>query len=89
MGSFLANGTDSNSRLIMTKLFKQELSSDAEEEGLVPTLLGRDTSMQKVPSVSDLSDPESSLGESLHSASQYFKWFFQWKHNFKKAQFWK
>lgn len=67
MGSFLVNGiTDGSSRLtIMTKLFKQELSSDAEEEGLVPTLPGRDTSMQKVPSVSDLSDPESSLGESL------------------------
>ncbi|CAL1675912.1 unnamed protein product [Lasius platythorax] len=63
MGSFLVNGiTDGSSRLtIMTKLFKQELSSDAEEEGLVPTLPGRDTSMQKVPSVSDLSDPESSL----------------------------
>ncbi|XP_029170919.1 ETS-like protein pointed isoform X4 [Nylanderia fulva] len=62
MGSFLINGTDGNDRLtIMTKLFKQELSSDAEEESLVSTLLGRDTSMQKVPSVSDLSDPESSL----------------------------
>jgi len=50
----------------MTKLLKQEMFSDAEEEGLVPTLPGRDTSMQKVPSVSDLSDPESSLGESLY-----------------------
>ncbi|XP_072756687.1 transforming protein p54/c-ets-1 isoform X2 [Anoplolepis gracilipes] len=63
MGSFLANGiTDGSGMLtIMTKLLKQELFSDAEEEGLVPTLPGRDTSMQKVPSVSDLSDPESSL----------------------------
>ncbi|KAM0731835.1 Protein c-ets-1-B [Formica fusca] len=62
MGSFLANGiTDGSGMLtIMTKL-KQELFSDAEEESLVPTLPGRDTSMQKVPSVSDLSDPESSL----------------------------
>ncbi|XP_050445942.1 ETS-like protein pointed isoform X5 [Cataglyphis hispanica] len=62
MGSFLANGiTDGSGMLtIMTKL-KQELFSDAEEESLVPNLPGRDTSMQKVPSVSDLSDLESSL----------------------------
>ncbi|XP_031835880.1 ETS transcription factor pointed isoform X3 [Nomia melanderi] len=45
----------------MAKLMKQELTSDAEEEGLVPALSGRFTSMRKVPSLSDLSDPESSL----------------------------
>ncbi|KAI4481935.1 hypothetical protein M0802_013806, partial [Mischocyttarus mexicanus] len=47
--------------MVMTKYMKQELASDAEEEGLVPTLPGRFTSMRKVPSLSDLSDPESSL----------------------------
>ncbi|XP_011257767.1 ETS-like protein pointed isoform X4 [Camponotus floridanus] len=55
------DGTGSGMLTIMTKFLKQEMFSDAEEEGLVPTLPGRDTSMQKVPSVSDLSDPESSL----------------------------
>ncbi|EGI59694.1 hypothetical protein G5I_12096 [Acromyrmex echinatior] len=65
MGSFLgANGiTDGSGMLtMMAKLLKQEMTSDAEEEGLVPALPGRVTSMQKVPSLSDLSDPESSLG---------------------------
>ncbi|KAL6440228.1 hypothetical protein ACFW04_003070 [Cataglyphis niger] len=67
MGSFLASGIDGSGMLtIMTKL-KQELFSDAEEESLVPNIPGRDTSMQKVPSVSDLSDLESSLGEFLQS----------------------
>ncbi|KAF7386274.1 hypothetical protein HZH68_013406 [Vespula germanica] len=47
--------------MVMAKLMKQELASDAEEEGLVPALPGRFTSMRKVPSLSDLSDPESSL----------------------------
>ncbi|KAK2580625.1 hypothetical protein KPH14_007735 [Odynerus spinipes] len=47
--------------MVMAKLMKQELASDAEEEGLVPALSGRFTSMRKVPSLSDLSDPESSL----------------------------
>ncbi|KYN13844.1 hypothetical protein ALC57_13918, partial [Trachymyrmex cornetzi] len=64
MGSFLgANGiTDGSGMLtVMAKLLKQEMTSDAEEEGLVPALPGRVTSMQKVPSLSDLSDPESSL----------------------------
>ncbi|XP_011063700.1 PREDICTED: ETS-like protein pointed, isoform P2/D isoform X3 [Acromyrmex echinatior] len=64
MGSFLgANGiTDGSGMLtMMAKLLKQEMTSDAEEEGLVPALPGRVTSMQKVPSLSDLSDPESSL----------------------------
>ncbi|KAH0944937.1 hypothetical protein HN011_007754 [Eciton burchellii] len=64
MGSFLgANGiTDGSGMLtVMAKLLKQELASDAEEEGLVPALSGRVTSMRKVPSLSDLSDPESSL----------------------------
>lgn len=68
MGSFLSvNGiTDGSGMLtMMTKLLKQELASDAEEEGLVPALPGRITSMRKVPSLSDLSDPESSLGEYL------------------------
>ncbi|XP_070525259.1 transforming protein p54/c-ets-1 isoform X4 [Cardiocondyla obscurior] len=61
MGTFLgASGiTDGNGML--TKLLKQEMTSDAEEEGLVPALPGRVTSMRKVPSLSDLSDPESSL----------------------------
>lgn len=66
MGSFLgANGiTDGSSMLtVMAKFLKQEMTSDAEEEGLVPALPGRVTSMRKVPSLSDLSDPESSLGE--------------------------
>jgi len=70
MGSFLgANGiTDGSGMLtVMAKLLKQEMTSDAEEEGLVPALPGRVTSMQKVPSLSDLSDPESSLGESFQS----------------------
>nr|XP_012217806.1 PREDICTED: ETS-like protein pointed, isoform P2/D isoform X3 [Linepithema humile] len=64
MGSFLAANSiiDGNGMLtVMAKLMKQELPSDAEEEGLVPALPGRITSMQKVPSLSDLSDPESSL----------------------------
>ncbi|XP_018400246.1 PREDICTED: ETS-like protein pointed isoform X1 [Cyphomyrmex costatus] len=64
MGGFLgANGiTDGSGMMtVMAKLLKQEMSSDAEEEGLVPALPGRVTSMQKVPSLSDLSDPESSL----------------------------
>ncbi|XP_032677635.1 ETS-like protein pointed isoform X4 [Odontomachus brunneus] len=64
MGSFLeANGITDGSGMLtaMAKLLKQELASDAEEEGLVPALSGRFTSMQKVPSLSDLSDPESSL----------------------------
>ncbi|XP_018337399.1 PREDICTED: ETS-like protein pointed isoform X3 [Trachymyrmex septentrionalis] len=64
MGSFLGANiiTDSCSMLtMMTKLLKQEMTSDAEEEGLVPILPPRITSMQKVPSLSDLSDPESSL----------------------------
>lgn len=72
MGSFLgANGiTDGTGMLtVMAKLLKQELASDAEEEGLVPALSGRFTSMRKVPSLSDLSDPESSLGESLRISS--------------------
>ncbi|XP_043274998.1 ETS-like protein pointed isoform X2 [Venturia canescens] len=47
--------------MMMAKYMKQELASDAEEEGLVPTLPGRFTSMRKVPSLSDLSDPDSSL----------------------------
>lgn len=84
MGSFLANGiTDGSGMLtIMTKLLKQEMFSDAEEEGLVPTLPGRDTSMQKVPSVSDLSDPESSLGESLYSIFSIFQALPESKHHF-------
>lgn len=49
--------------MMMAKYMKQELTSDAEEEGLVPTLPGRFTSMRKVPSLSDLSDPDSSLGK--------------------------
>ncbi|XP_014468884.1 PREDICTED: ETS-like protein pointed, isoform P2/D isoform X4 [Dinoponera quadriceps] len=64
MGSFLgANGIADGSGMltVMAKLLKQELASDAEEESLVPALSGRFTSMQKVPSLSDLSDPESSL----------------------------
>jgi len=68
MGSFLgANSIADGSGMltVMAKLLKQELASDAEEEGLVPALHGRITSMRKVPSLSDLSDPESSLGESF------------------------
>lgn len=68
MGSFLgANGIvdGSNMLTVMSKLLKQELPSDAEEESLVPPLCGRFTSMRKVPSLSDLSDPESSLGKSF------------------------
>lgn len=68
MGSFLGvnNIADESGMLtVMTKLLKQELISDAEEEELA--LSGRLTSMQKVPSLSDLSDPESSLGESFQS----------------------
>jgi len=68
MGSFLgANSIADGSGMLMAKLMKQELASDAEEESLVPALHGRITSMRKVPSLSDLSDPESSLGESFQS----------------------
>ncbi|KAL7298307.1 hypothetical protein TKK_0008656 [Trichogramma kaykai] len=49
----------------VAKYMKQELPSDAEEEGcVVPSYTGRMTgsfAMRKVPSLSDLSDPESSL----------------------------
>ena len=54
--------------MMMAKYMKQELTSDAEEEGLVPNSSGRFNgafSMRKVPSLSDLSDPESSLGKSI------------------------
>ncbi|XP_015190297.1 PREDICTED: ETS-like protein pointed, isoform P2/D isoform X4 [Polistes dominula] len=66
VGSFLGGGsiTDGGGGgmlMVMAKLMKQEQASDAEEEGLVPALPGRFTSMRKVPSLSDLSDPESSL----------------------------
>ncbi|XP_043499540.1 ETS-like protein pointed isoform X2 [Polistes fuscatus] len=68
VGSFLGGGsiTDGGGGgggmlMVMAKLMKQEQASDAEEEGLVPALSGRFTSMRKVPSLSDLSDPESSL----------------------------
>ncbi|XP_076662461.1 ETS transcription factor pointed isoform X2 [Halictus rubicundus] len=64
VGSYLGGGgiNDGGGMLtVMAKLMKQELASDAEEEGLVPALSGRFTSMRKVPSLSDLSDPESSL----------------------------
>ncbi|XP_053980978.1 ETS-like protein pointed isoform X4 [Hylaeus volcanicus] len=64
VGSCLGGGSISDGGGILTvmaKLMKQELASDAEEEGLVPALPGRFTSMRKVPSLSDLSDPESSL----------------------------
>jgi hypothetical protein len=53
--------------MMMAKYMKQELTSDAEEEGLVPNIPGRFAgafAMRKVPSLSDLSDPESSLGKS-------------------------
>lgn len=58
--------------MMMAKYMKQELASDAEEEGLVPTLPGRFTSMRKVPSLSDLSDPDSSLGKSLIFSYSFF-----------------
>ncbi|XP_016904825.1 ETS-like protein pointed isoform X6 [Apis cerana] len=64
VGSYLGGGSISDGGGMLTgmaKLMKQELASDAEEEGLVPALSGRFTSMRKVPSLSDLSDPESSL----------------------------
>nr|XP_050862470.1 ETS-like protein pointed isoform X4 [Vespula vulgaris] len=64
VGGFLGGGSISDGGgmlMVMAKLMKQELASDAEEEGLVPALPGRFTSMRKVPSLSDLSDPESSL----------------------------
>lgn len=70
VGSYLGGGSisDGGGMLMgMAKLMKQELASDAEEEGLVPALSGRFTSMRKVPSLSDLSDPESSLGEFFFS----------------------
>lgn len=70
VGSYLGGGSISDGGgmlTIMAKLMKQELASDAEEEGLVPALSGRFTSMRKVPSLSDLSDPESSLGEFFFS----------------------
>lgn len=75
MGSYLGGGSinDGGGVLtVMAKLMKQELTSDAEEEGLVPALSGRFTSMRKVPSLSDLSDPESSLGEFLSRPQSAF-----------------
>ncbi|KOC70594.1 hypothetical protein WH47_03610 [Habropoda laboriosa] len=65
VGSYLGGGgiSDGGGMLTVMAKLKQELASDAEEEGLVPALSGRFTSMRKVPSLSDLSDPESSLGE--------------------------
>ena len=60
-------GGGSSVMLMMAKYMKQELTSDAEEEGLVPTLPTRFTSMRKVPSLSDLSDQESSLGKLLYT----------------------
>ncbi|XP_011643841.1 uncharacterized protein LOC105431387 [Pogonomyrmex barbatus] len=74
MGSFLgANGVTEgvNMFMAMSKLLKQELASDAEEESLVPALSGRVTSIQKVPSLSDLSDPESSLGKFFQCISLF------------------
>lgn len=59
----------------MAKYMKQELGSDGEEESLVPDHPGRFGSMRKVPSLSDLSDPESSLGEC------YFHCFSSAMHN--------
>ncbi|XP_026675289.1 ETS-like protein pointed isoform X3 [Ceratina calcarata] len=64
VGGYLGGGSISDGGgmlTVMAKLMKQELASDAEEEGLVPALSDRFTSMRKVPSLSDLSDPESSL----------------------------
>ena len=72
VGSYLGGGSISDGGgmlTVMAKLMKQELASDAEEEGLVPALSGRSTSMRKVPSLSDLSDPESSLGEFFANVS--------------------
>lgn len=54
-------GGVSGAMIMMAKYMKEEQISDAEEEGLVPTLPARFTSMRKVPSLSDLSDQESSL----------------------------
>lgn len=62
--------------MMMAKYMKQELTSDAEEEGLVPNIPGRFSgafAMRKVPSLSDLSDPESSLGELIFSFLHYTK----------------
>lgn len=71
VGSYLGGSISDGGGMLtgMAKLMKQELASDAEEEGLVPALSGRFTSMRKVPSLSDLSDPESSLGEFFFSIS--------------------
>ncbi|XP_026675292.1 ETS-like protein pointed isoform X7 [Ceratina calcarata] len=72
VGGYLGGGSISDGGgmlTVMAKLMKQELASDAEEEGLVPALSDRFTSMRKVPSLSDLSDPESSLGK-----SEYCTW---------------
>ena len=66
MGSLLGYGGVSGSVSVMSKYMKQEITSDAEEEGLVPNIPGRFAgafAMRKVPSLSDLSDPESSLGK--------------------------
>lgn len=61
--------------MMMAKYMKQELTSDAEEEGLVPNIPGRfggAFAMRKVPSLSDLSDAESSLGKSRALFSTLF-----------------
>ena len=49
--------------MMMAKYMKQEVISDNEEESLVPNMPGRFDSMRKVPSLSDLSDPDSSMGK--------------------------
>ncbi|XP_076171389.1 ETS transcription factor pointed isoform X2 [Ptiloglossa arizonensis] len=77
VGSYLGGGSISDGGgmlTVMAKLMKQELASDAEEEGLVPALPGRFTSMRKVPSLSDLSDPESSLDPRQWSEAAVAHW---------------
>lgn len=65
----ISSESSSGVMMMMAKYMKQELSSDAEDEGLVPNLppgAGRfagSFAVRKVPSLSDLSDPESSLGK--------------------------
>ncbi|KAH0558111.1 hypothetical protein KQX54_014428 [Cotesia glomerata] len=51
--------------MMMAKYMKQESTSDVEDESIMPRGPERFTSMRKVPSLSDLSDPDSSIGHAL------------------------
>lgn len=57
--------------MMMAKYMKQESTSDVEDESIMPRVPDRFTSMRKVPSLSDLSDPDSSIGEFYYFHLQF------------------